>query len=82
MGSEKGTIYVYDNVGSADVPKLGSSRELALSGDGFERGYRCRIGVVDWNNDRKLDLLVGNIYRSNDPKNRRSGGNVWLFLGE
>ena len=33
--------------------------------------------VTDWNNDGKKDLLVGNFYS----KDRKPGGNMWLFLG-
>jgi hypothetical protein len=39
-------------------------------------GYRLRLAVADWNNDGKLDLLVGNCERVNDV----TTGNVYLFL--
>ena len=38
---------------------------------------------MDWNNDGKLDILLGDFYsRKNDDGKRTAGGNVWLFLGE
>lgn len=39
-------------------------------------GYRLRLAVADWNNDKKLDLLVGNCYEA-DPV---TSGNVYVFL--
>ncbi len=39
-------------------------------------GYRLRLAVADWNNDGKLDLLVGNCERIDDV----TTGNVYLFL--
>jgi len=33
---------------------------------------------VDYNNDGKQDLLVGNFYSNKRPV----GGNIWLFLGK
>jgi hypothetical protein len=80
VATEPRKIAFYRNVGTATAPKLGKAVELELKGDGFEKGYRNRIEVVDWNNDGKLDLLVGNFY--SDSKTRTNGGNVWLFLGK
>ena len=55
-----------------------AAKSIELKGDGFEKGYRNRFDIVDWNNDGKLDLLVGNIIS----EDRKSTGNVWLFLQE
>ena len=80
VGSEgRGEVFFYRNLGSNRKPKLGTGDKLRLRGDGVGDGYRCRIGVTDWNNDGKLDLLVGNFFSG---RGRKSGGNVWLFLGE
>ncbi|PKO98434.1 MAG: hypothetical protein CVU13_10485 [Bacteroidetes bacterium HGW-Bacteroidetes-8] len=44
-------------------------------------GYRVRLGVVDWNNDNKLDLLVGNTFVVDEKgKNSDISGNVYVFL--
>mgnify|MGYP000941390451 CR=1 FL=1 len=44
-------------------------------------GYRVRLGVADWNNDKKLDLLVGNTFVvEGDGKNSQISGNVYVFL--
>ncbi len=77
-GTERPTVLFFRNKGSVASPELEEGRELKLEGDGFENGYRSRIDVADWNNDGKLDLLVGNFYSNTKP----SGGNVWLFLGK
>lgn len=39
-------------------------------------GYRVRLAVADWNNDGRLDLLVGNCQEDGD----RLGSNVFVFL--
>ncbi|MEE8540175.1 MAG: VCBS repeat-containing protein [Desulfobacterales bacterium] len=79
MGSEKPKIYFYRNIGTNKQPQLARGEILDLRGPGFDVGYRCRIDVTDWNNDGKLDLLVGNRFKGEKPS---SGGNIWLFLGK
>ena len=74
-GTEASKVYYFRNKGTTGKPAWEKGRSLELKGDGFEQGYRCRIDVTDWNNDGRLDILVGNITRS-------SGGNIWLFLGK
>jgi len=77
-GTERSEVYFFRNTGTNAEPKLADGRKLALdAGEDFEKGYRCRIDVTDWNNDGVLDLLVGNFYSHQKPM----GGNVWLFLG-
>ncbi len=80
VGTESQKIMFYRNLGTNQAIKLDKGVALPLAGDGFEKGYRNRIGVTDWNNDGVLDLLVGNI--CSDSKTRKSGGNLWLFLGK
>lgn len=77
FGTEKGDIYFFANRGTTENPKWGKGMVLKLAGGDFNdrsmKGGRCRLHVVDWNNDGKLDLLVGNL-------NKQGDGNVWLFL--
>lgn len=82
VGTEYAKVYFYKNEGTNQKPKLAKGEELSLKGDGFDKGYRCRIDVTDWNNDGKKDLLVGNFYSSRAAGKNSNGGNVWLFLGE
>ena len=78
FGTERPSLYFFRNTGTQQNPKLEKGKPLKLEGDGFSKGYRCRIDVTDWNSDGKLDVLVGNFYSYQKPV----GGNVWLFLGK
>ena len=78
FGTERPTIYFFRNIGTNQNPKLETGKQIDLAGDEFSKGYRCRIDVTDWNEDGKLDILVGNFYSHQRP----SGGNIWLFLGK
>ncbi len=72
FGTDSRTVHFFRNKGTTKKPKWDKDVILTLDGDGFKKGYRYRIAVVDWNNDGKLDLLAGNY--------AGGGGNVWLFL--
>jgi hypothetical protein len=78
FGTERPPLYFFRNTGTKKNPKLEKGQPLSLAGDGFSKGYRCRIDVTDWNGDGKLDVLVGNFYSHQRPM----GGNIWLFLGK
>jgi hypothetical protein len=84
VGSDGNEIYFYRNIGTNKEPELADKKELVLEGAGFSDGNRVRVEVVDWNNDGKRDLLVGNYYMSvREGESRPTiGGNVWLFLGK
>lgn len=77
FGTERAKVYFFRNTGTNENPKLEKGKQLDLAGGDFSKGYRCRIDVTDWNEDGKLDLLVGNFYSYKKPM----GGNIWLFLG-
>ena len=76
FGTEKAAVYFCRNVGTNKEPKLEKGKKLGLAGDGFDKGYRCRIDVADYNGDGKSDIVVGNRYQGEKPL----GGNVWVFL--
>jgi hypothetical protein len=80
VGCETAEIRFYRNEGTDKEPKLAAGVVLDLKGPSpGNKGYRWRLDVADWNNDGKLDLLVGNRVRSTKPS---TGGNIWLFLGK
>lgn len=76
LGTERAEVYFCRNVGTNKEPKLEKGKKLDLVGDGFDKGYRCRIDVADFNDDGKSDIVVGNRYQGEKPL----GGNVWVFL--
>jgi hypothetical protein len=79
FGTDRSMIYFFKNMGTNKKPEYDSGKEIKLIGFQFDKGYRARFDVNDWNNDGKMDLLVGNAYRIN---NNPTYGNVWLFLAE
>ncbi|MCX5908395.1 MAG: VCBS repeat-containing protein [Deltaproteobacteria bacterium] len=77
-GTEGSEIIFYRNKGTRERPVLAEGIPLQLEGNGYAEGVRARLQVLDWNNDGKLDLLIGNVYFQDN----KSGGNLWLFLGQ
>ncbi len=77
-GTEGSEVIFYRNKGACDRPVLAEGIPLKLEGDGYAEGDRVRLQVLDWNNDGQLDLLIGNVYF----RDKQSGGNLWLFLGQ
>jgi hypothetical protein len=69
VGTGAGSVLWYANIGTRSRPKLAAPRTLvpesALVKDPSadlapgQLGLRARIGVTDWNQDGRLDLLVG-----------------------
>jgi large repetitive protein len=78
VGTDDGKVLFLRNNGTNAKPVFAKSEEFKLSG--MEESIRTRIAVVDWNNDGKLDLVVGNYYYNAGPDKKDSGGHVWLFL--
>jgi hypothetical protein len=84
LGTESAEVFFLRNIGTAQKPEFEEPRRLELTGmpalgggAGKPATTRGRIAVADWNNDGKLDLLVGAFYYDNE---KAMGGNVWLFL--
>ncbi len=76
LGLEMNGVMFLKNNGTDEKPAFAAPEKVELPG--FDpKCYRCRVTVTDWNNDGKLDLLIGTFYSSEQNK---LGGNVWLFL--
>lgn len=77
IGTENGNVFFYRNIGTEKSPELANAEEIELEFREVERSYRHRLEITDWNNDGKIDILVGDRYRNSDS----NGGYIWLFLG-
>ena len=53
-----------------------------MAGHRVVPGYRLRLAAADWNDDGKLDLLLGNCLSERQPGQRRgrTTGHVWVLL--
>ena len=75
LGLADGRVQLWTNVNTSqlpifDVPRyLTVGTEPGVTVDELDVGLRAGLDVVDWNNDGKLDVLVGN-----------STGNIEVFL--
>ncbi|MDO5980822.1 FG-GAP repeat domain-containing protein [Flavivirga spongiicola] len=75
-GSEQGDVFWYKNIGKKGSPKFGDPEMLiinnkrghrTLEGDNSKpHGTRCKVFPYDYNNDGKLDLLIGDTYSTAD----------------
>ena len=62
LGAEQAAVYFCRNVGTNEEPKLEKGKKLDIVGDGFDKGYRGRGDVADFNGDGKSDIVVCNFY--------------------
>jgi len=70
-------VYFLKNTGTNAKPEYDAPEEiemLDIEGGGF------RVCATDWDEDGKLDLLVGNGYSGGGEDKKEHGGNVWLYL--
>jgi len=70
VGADDGSVSLYRNTGSAKSPELASAVQLVppvektssrQPSKEVRRGMRSKICVTDWNEDGRLDLLVGDL---------------------
>lgn len=82
VGTESKGILFYRNIGTVKEPRLDRGKPLALKVPGGE-SIRWRIDLADWNNDGKIDILLGNTYTvTRTVRSWQPSGNIWLFLGK
>jgi hypothetical protein len=69
-GEDSGRAVLFENIGSAKQPVLAKPVELLPAGvmnygnevpEDVVRGGRSKVCAVDWNGDRLMDLLIGDI---------------------
>ncbi len=58
-GERDGFVRVYLNAGSDANPVFSGYSHVQVGGATFDAGYSSMPDVVDWNNDTKKDLIVG-----------------------
>lgn len=60
VGAGDGSVHLYLNFGSTEKPVLSASEILVPAPNADdERGLRAKICVTDWNEDGRLDLVLG-----------------------
>ncbi|MDH4099641.1 MAG: FG-GAP-like repeat-containing protein [Nitrospirota bacterium] len=69
VGTRSGNILLYLNIGTDSAPSFGGGVPLQAGGSVIDVGNYASPWVVDWDNDGKKDMLVGN-----------SSGYVRLYL--
>ncbi|MFH1287386.1 MAG: FG-GAP-like repeat-containing protein, partial [bacterium] len=73
VGSGDGNVYYYFNHGTETVPIFSESKREKIQnlvGDINVTGYSAPF-VIDWNMDKSLDLIIGNLH-----------GNLYLYQSE
>ncbi|HUE74775.1 MAG TPA: VCBS repeat-containing protein [Pirellulaceae bacterium] len=59
-GTSDGSVLFFRNVGTSREPKLAAVQTIVPApAAGSQRGQRSKICVTDWNEDGKLDLVIG-----------------------
>jgi len=85
VGSEDGRVFFYPNTGTDGKPCFAEGIPLKAGGDILDKGSRARLDVVDWNNDGKPDIVLGNFESIEDPGSETGKtyvGRLYLFLGK
>jgi hypothetical protein len=69
LGTGAGSVLWYRNAGTAQNPRLAAPETLVPRPEpGSPRGTRAKICVTDWNEDGRLDLLLGDLGSEFDNK--------------
>jgi hypothetical protein len=72
VGGGDGGVSFYRNIGTKTEPRLAQPQVLispgSWDGDGSRSGVRTKVCVADWNDDGKLDLLVGDFNMVREPE--------------
>jgi hypothetical protein len=71
LGDRDGYVWIFLNVGGADSPRYDAGTKLKAGGKEIKVRGPSYPYLVDWNEDGKVDLLVGN-----------GGGYLHLFLNQ
>lgn len=71
IGAENGQIYFFRNQNTDSAPLFNGFELIQAGGQLLDVGWHSRISITDWNNDKALDLIVGD-----------ENGYVHLFLAE
>jgi len=71
-GAKKGGVFFYKNTGKLGSPKFGEAKCLLEKSDFIDKENGgstglSQVAVVDYNNDGKLDLIIGNQNSVNKP---------------
>ncbi|MEW6102314.1 MAG: FG-GAP-like repeat-containing protein, partial [bacterium] len=69
-GNSEGYVLFYKNIGSDDAPLFSLPIYLTASGIPIDVGFNSAPSLFDWDDDGKIDLLIGN-----------SEGEVWFSKG-
>jgi hypothetical protein len=69
LGNGQGSVLLYRNVGTAREPRLAAPRTLiAPPEQNSPRGKRSKICVTDWNEDGRLDIVLGDFGQAFEKK--------------
>ncbi|MFH1999924.1 MAG: VCBS repeat-containing protein [Planctomycetota bacterium] len=82
VGGDDLEVLFYKNLGTEEKRVFGGAIKLEADGKPIKKGIRARLAVADWNNDGKMDLLLGDYSVTPIPDSRRKkkSGNIWVFL--
>ena len=73
---ENGSVFYYENKGTDAEPEFSGGEKISAGSKPIKVDMRARVEVVDWNNDGKLDLLVGG------PERKNYKAELYLFLAK
>ncbi len=81
-GAKDGAVYWFKNTGKKGAPKFEKPEQLVENSEAEDLGCgtQAQVEVCDWDNDGKLELLVGDMNRKNSGTPEFSlHGYVWFY---